>query len=139
MPGLSEIPGKTPRRGLLGVTVVSDEVCPGTGSHRIWGVAILGAPRPSDLHDLTIRISLMRYLCFLVLGLLAACSGARTGARSSATAPAISYRVSWPDFERETFRVEGILENLAADSLTINFPIWTPGAYDLVYFGRYVK
>jgi predicted metalloprotease with PDZ domain len=74
-------------------------------------------------------------------GILGGCaSTTRTSAGSGAASNAsISYAVSIPDLAKEAFRVEATLENIPADTLTFNFPIWAPGAYDLVYFGRYVK
>lgn len=51
---------------------------------------------------------------------------------------AVSYTVS-ADTERESFRVGAILSNITQDTITFNFPIWGPGAYDIVNFGGYVS
>ncbi|HVZ39829.1 MAG TPA: hypothetical protein VHI13_11175 [Candidatus Kapabacteria bacterium] len=63
-----------------------------------------------------------------------AASGSRADARGGAS---VNYRVAI-DVRAKTFDVSADLNNLAADTLVFHFPIWGPGAYDIVNFGVYV-
>jgi predicted metalloprotease with PDZ domain len=82
----------------------------------------------------------MRFLPLLLVSLfVVSCSASRSGARAGSGGRSFDYVVSIPDTKQEMFHVEGRLVGMPADTLTIYFPIWAPGAYDLVYFGRYVR
>jgi predicted metalloprotease with PDZ domain len=52
--------------------------------------------------------------------------------------PSVAYHLSITDQRTESFQIEAVLRNITSDTLIFNFPIWAPGAYDLVYFGRFV-
>lgn len=52
--------------------------------------------------------------------------------------PRIEYTVSIPDPAAETFLVTADIYGLKSDTLTFYFPVWAPGAYDIVNFGAYV-
>lgn len=85
-------------------------------------------------------INPVRSLGALLFGaalLVAGCSTPRTLAVNDGKA-AIDYRVSIPDIAAETFVVDGTLRNITGDTITYHFPIWGPGAYDIVDFGSYV-
>ncbi len=84
---------------------------------------------------------------FLLVGFLAAGHPAASllaqsansaGGNGTERGTAVSYTVS-ADTERESFRVGAILSNITQDTITFNFPIWGPGAYDIVNFGGYVS
>lgn len=60
-----------------------------------------------------------------------------TAGRLAAT-PSVDYTVGI-DIPNETFRVHTVINETGAESLVFNFPIWGPGAYDIVNFGKYVK
>src|SRR5437660_975435 len=82
--------------------------------------------------------SLQSFITFLSVGLLlAACSSTRSAVAPSGS-PSIAYRVAVPDLASETFDVSATVKDIVQDTMTFYFPIWAPGAYDLVYFGRYV-
>lgn len=49
------------------------------------------------------------------------------------------YDVSIPDPAAETFHVRGELHGVASDTMTYFFPVWAPGAYDIVNFGAFVR
>ncbi len=51
----------------------------------------------------------------------------------------ITYNVAIPNPAAEIFEVSGTLNNMAADSITYYFPVWAPGAYDIVNFGAFVS
>ncbi len=51
---------------------------------------------------------------------------------------AVTYVVS-ADIQAEVFRVSGTLTNIVQDTIIFHFPIWGPGAYDIVNFGAYVS
>ncbi|MEO5930611.1 MAG: hypothetical protein ABIR47_11815, partial [Candidatus Kapaibacterium sp.] len=53
--------------------------------------------------------------------------------------PSIDYTVSIPSLAAETFYVTATLHNVIHDTTTFYFPIWAPGAYDVVNFGRFVR
>ncbi len=44
-----------------------------------------------------------------------------------------------PDLAAEAFNVRVRLHGMPGDTLLFCFPVWAPGAYDLVTFGRYVR
>ncbi len=58
---------------------------------------------------------------------------------ADALLPSISYDVTVDTSFRERFLVEATLQSLSADTLDFYFPIWAPGAYDIVNFGAYVS
>jgi len=72
-----------------------------------------------------------RFLLSLAVFLLSA--AVRAGA-----APSVDYTVSF-DLPAETFRVKAVLQEIGGESLVFHFPIWGPGAYDIVNFGQYVN
>jgi predicted metalloprotease with PDZ domain len=74
----------------------------------------------------------------LVLALVG-CSSSAPAVRVAGAARSVSYVVSIPDLTKETFVVEAALHGFTDDTLTFHFPVWAPGAYDLVSFGRYVE
>ncbi|MEP7219138.1 MAG: hypothetical protein ABI876_09490 [Bacteroidota bacterium] len=53
--------------------------------------------------------------------------------------PAVDYSVSVPDPASKTFEVTATLHGVIRDTTTFYFPIWAPGAYDIVNFGKYVS
>jgi predicted metalloprotease with PDZ domain len=50
----------------------------------------------------------------------------------------IDYAVTVPDTKAETFAVSATIRNIPQDTLTFQFPIWAPGAYDIINYGAYV-
>lgn len=50
----------------------------------------------------------------------------------------ITYHVT-PVVPSETFEIGAKLNNISGDTVTFHFPIWGPGAYDIVNFGAYVS
>lgn len=65
-----------------------------------------------------------------------------TAAASFQVAPQpYRYRVELPDPAAETFHVtfEIILPQAKADTLVFSMPIWAPGGYQLVHYGRWVR
>jgi predicted metalloprotease with PDZ domain len=81
-------------------------------------------------------LSLIPLLCG---AFLLGCSSPRTSVRGSSSSASISYHLSLPDPASETFAVSATLENIVEDTTTFYFPIWAPGAYDIVNFGAYVS
>ena len=81
----------------------------------------------------------------LLFAFLSAIIGVGCAGSSGATRPAqavgasVEYRVSIPDVDAERFRVEATLYGLADDTLVFHFPVWAPGASDIVDFGAYVS
>lgn len=71
--------------------------------------------------------------------LVAACSTPRNVTTTSVTSAAAKYTVAIPDVAAERFQITAKIEGITADTTTYFFPIWGPGAYDLVYFGKYVR
>jgi predicted metalloprotease with PDZ domain len=65
-------------------------------------------------------------------------TGALAQTASSGDGASVSYRVSIPNPATENFQVSGTLRNIGRDTVTLHFPIWGPGAYDIVNFGAYV-
>lgn len=51
----------------------------------------------------------------------------------------IRYTVSIPDPAAETFHVTADIYGLKSDTMVFYFPVWAPGAYDIVNFGAYVS
>ncbi len=51
----------------------------------------------------------------------------------------IAYNVSIPDPVSETFSVSAEVEGITPDTMTFHFPIWAPGAYDVVNYGNFVS
>lgn len=83
------------------------------------------------------RISfLLAVLPLLVAACAAPSKMATTSMSSSASA---SYTVAIPDVTAERFQITATIKGITADTTTYFFPIWGPGAYDLVYFGKYVR
>jgi predicted metalloprotease with PDZ domain len=76
-------------------------------------------------------------LLFLSLPLLYGCASTTRVSHSGPPA-SISYRVSIPDTAAEEFAVAATLTNVTEDTVVFQFPIWAPGAYDIVNFGAYV-
>lgn len=71
--------------------------------------------------------------------LLAACaSGGRTGRTPMAMA-SIHYDLSIPNPSEEIFSVSASLKGIERDTIRFLFPVWAPGAYDIVNFGAYVS
>src|SRR5690606_3945082 len=68
----------------------------------------------------------------------AAQSANAAGDRSSEQNSSVSYDVSI-DVATEHFKVGGVLVNIPRDTITFHFPVWGPGAYDIVNFGAYVQ
>jgi predicted metalloprotease with PDZ domain len=81
------------------------------------------------------------FLSILGALLIAAGAQAQNSVRGNST-PArnasVDYRVV-PALASETFEVAAVLNNVAGDTITFQFPIWGPGAYDIVNFGSYVQ
>lgn len=72
--------------------------------------------------------------------LVAACSTPRSVTTTSVpTSAAATYTVAIPNVAAEQFQVTATIKGIATDTTTYFFPIWGPGAYDLVYFGKYVR
>lgn len=65
--------------------------------------------------------------------LLFSCMNAR-----AESGPRIQYTVSIPDPAAETFHVTADIYGLKSDTMTFYFPVWAPGAYDIVNFGAFV-
>ncbi|MCB0712668.1 MAG: M61 family metallopeptidase [Ignavibacteriae bacterium] len=51
----------------------------------------------------------------------------------------IHYDVSIPDPISEIFSVTADLQGVTPDTLTFYFPVWAPGAYDVVNYGHFVS
>ena len=51
----------------------------------------------------------------------------------------IHYAVSIPDPASETFVVTADIYGVTPDTMTFYFPVWAPGAYDIINFGTYVR
>jgi len=73
----------------------------------------------------------------LCLG-LAAAYPALAQTAPAGESPSVSYRVSIPNPASETFQVSAVIANIPQDTVTLHFPIWGPGAYDIVNYGAYV-
>lgn len=80
-----------------------------------------------------------RILLWLVLGaIMAPAVAAHDGPHDRSTAgSSIDYEVSI-DIAKETFLVTGRMRGVAGDTINYYFPLWGPGAYDLVNFGGWV-
>ncbi len=92
----------------------------------------------------TLSVSIMsRHVSFLfaaMLWLVAACSTPRSvTTTSTATSAVATYTVAIPNVAAEQFQVVATIKGITTDTTTYFFPIWGPGAYDLVYFGKYVR
>jgi predicted metalloprotease with PDZ domain len=70
--------------------------------------------------------------------LVAGCSSSVTSTRPSSLTPSVAYAVTIPSLDSESFHVEATLRGFADDTLLFDFPVWAPGAYDIVNFGRFV-
>jgi predicted metalloprotease with PDZ domain len=57
---------------------------------------------------------------------------------TAAAASSINYSVS-ANTTSENFEVSATLNNIVGDTIIFHFPIWGPGAYDIVNFGAYVN
>ncbi|MEO5929713.1 MAG: hypothetical protein ABIR47_07260 [Candidatus Kapaibacterium sp.] len=55
-----------------------------------------------------------------------------------ADAPSVGYHVA-VNLPARTFLVTGTLNNIQRDTIIFHFPIWGPGAYDIMNFGGYVS
>ena len=51
----------------------------------------------------------------------------------------IHYTVSIPEPASESFLVTADIYGIVPDTMTYYFPVWAPGAYDIVNFGKYVS
>ena len=80
--------------------------------------------------------SLLSSLC--AVAMVAGTQAAPAQTTSPGDGPSVSYRVSIPNPASENFQVSGTLRNISRDTVTLHFPIWGPGAYDIVNFGAYV-
>lgn len=79
---------------------------------------------------------------FLATGILTVSAAGQSsnsaGNRGSERNSAVNYDVS-VDVDAELFKVGAVLTNIPGDTITFHFPIWGPGAYDIVNFGSYVR
>ncbi|MDB5035807.1 MAG: peptidase domain protein [Chlorobi bacterium] len=66
-------------------------------------------------------------------------SSLHTPLRAGESFPTIDYSVSVPDPASKMFEVSAMLHGVIQDTTTFYFPIWAPGAYDIVNFGKYVS
>ena len=82
--------------------------------------------------------TLLRSFVPLFVGLLflASVSG-KAGGFTEGTR--VHYSVSIPDPATEMFSVTADIYGVALDTMTFYFPVWAPGAYDIVNFGTYVE
>jgi len=75
--------------------------------------------------------------CVALASAVAGCSSPKSTMRAEG-APSVNYTVSIPDPASESFQVKALLNGIQLDTMTFYFPIWGPGAYDVVNFGGYV-
>ena len=62
-----------------------------------------------------------------------------TSLGAAAKEASIDYTVSIPDPKAELFSVIASLHNVTPDTLRFFFPVWAPGAYDVVNFGAFIR
>ncbi|MCE2502679.1 MAG: M61 family metallopeptidase [Chlorobi bacterium] len=84
------------------------------------------------MKHITLIQSLFYPLIFLTCTLLFSSKGL-------AQEPRIHYSVSIPDPESESFHVTADIYDIALDTMIFHFPIWAPGAYDVVNYGAFVS
>lgn len=60
-------------------------------------------------------------------------------ARRNQPAASVRFDVSVPNPASETFSVTARIDGILRDTIPFLFPIWAPGAYDVVNFGAYVS
>jgi predicted metalloprotease with PDZ domain len=77
-------------------------------------------------------MALFRLLAFFLLATVAASAQPKR-------LPTVDYHVGFKNPRSEKFQVSATLGNITSDTLLFHFPIWAPGAYELVYFGRFVE
>lgn len=82
---------------------------------------------------------LLRHILPAALGacIAAGCGSGGHALRSGSAS--IRYEVSIPDPSDEVFAVTARLSGIERDTIRFEFPVWAPGAYDVVNFGRYVS
>jgi predicted metalloprotease with PDZ domain len=74
-------------------------------------------------------------LCLLLA--MAGCSSPRAIERRN-SGPSIDYHVEITDETPPRFAISAELQGIAGDTIVFDFPMWGPGAYDIVNFGSYV-
>jgi predicted metalloprotease with PDZ domain len=82
------------------------------------------------------HVSLFTLLC---LTIIAGCSTPTATMFRQTSAPSIQYHVSLSDPSEEKFKVTAVVSGFTGDMSVFQFPIWAPGAYDIVNFGAYVS
>lgn len=91
----------------------------------------------------TIPNLMIRKTSLFLLAVLsfAGCTSSASSVRSDfrSTKASVEYTVSIPDPTSERFHVEAVVRGISDDTLTFLFPVWAPGAYDVVDFGKYVR
>lgn len=85
----------------------------------------------------TLASSLLASVIALVVTGCSASSVAVKPVRTATGAEA-EYDVSIPSVAAEEFHVDATLRGIDVDTITYYFPVWAPGAYDIVNFGGYV-
>lgn len=78
-----------------------------------------------------------RWCSVFAAGLLLSATAVAQPPRIDQNGSSIDYRVS-VEPRSETFVVSATLAGIAQDTIAFHFPIWGPGAYDIVNFGAYV-
>jgi len=82
-----------------------------------------------------------RFLCLVPLAAILSVAPRATASvlpdGETADGPRIDYDVS-VDVAREVFKVHGRFRHVSGDTVVYHFPIWGPGAYDIVTFGGWV-
>lgn len=73
----------------------------------------------------------------MLFAMLAFAMLARTPVFAGDTTQSVSYTVSIPDPAAQSFQVKAQFTGFRPD--TLYFPVWAPGAYDIVNFGKYVS
>ncbi len=82
--------------------------------------------------------NLLLFLSMSIALIAASCAPAvRRLSAPPATAASLEYRVAVHE-HGDAFRVTGTLKNITTDSLTIRFPIWTPGSYSVVDYMKQI-
>lgn len=84
------------------------------------------------------RISQIRSAVTVAAFVLTTLHASAQGGGAARPRASMDYRVA-VDVPAETFVVRAEIKGVVADTMTFFFPIWGPGAYDIVNFGGYVS
>lgn len=75
---------------------------------------------------------------FLLLGLLPGSVRELSAQGIAQEGAHVHYTVTIPDPASEQFHVTADIRGIVPDTMTFYFPVWAPGAYDIVNFGKFV-